>query len=90
MLKDLTCNIEIDESASGGRTSTSAFECLCRATDAEGFNSSLCEIKHSQSWLIHKERNLVKHFPKTSPKVEVFFKHSFLCFGNEGFGSHSS
>ena len=33
-------SIVIEESASGGKTSTSAFECLWRATDAEGFNSS--------------------------------------------------
>ena len=33
-------SIVIDESASGGRTSTSAFECLWSATEAEGLSSS--------------------------------------------------
>ena len=33
-------NIVMDESASGGRTSTSALECLCKATELDGFKSS--------------------------------------------------
>jgi hypothetical protein len=36
----LSPSSEIDESASGGRMSTRALLCLCRATDEEGFSSS--------------------------------------------------
>lgn len=32
--------MEIDESASGGSTSTTAFECRCSATDELGFSRS--------------------------------------------------
>jgi|TARA_B100001758_G_C18128916_1_gene462790 hypothetical protein len=32
------------ESASGGKIATNAFECLCKATDDEGFNNSLFKV----------------------------------------------
>lgn len=38
--RSASLNKEIDESASGGKISTSAFECLCNATELDGFNSS--------------------------------------------------
>mmetsp|Transcript_11331 Transcript_11331/g.29460 ORF Transcript_11331/g.29460 Transcript_11331/m.29460 type:complete len:233 (-) Transcript_11331:388-1086(-) len=36
--------MEMDESASGGSTSTTAFECLCSATDAPGLSSSRLSV----------------------------------------------
>ena len=37
-------NSEIEESASGGKMSTSALECLCNATLDDGFNSSRFKV----------------------------------------------
>ena len=37
-------NIAIEESASGGRMSTSALECRCRATLEDGFSNSLSSV----------------------------------------------
>jgi hypothetical protein len=34
----------MDESASGGRISTRALLCLCRATEEEGFSSSRLRV----------------------------------------------
>ena len=44
----------MDESASGGRTSTRALLCLCSATLALGFSSSLHSAEHPQQgdWFV--------------------------------------
>jgi hypothetical protein len=40
---------EMDESASGGRMSTKAFECRCSATDADGLSSSRFSVERMRT-----------------------------------------
>jgi hypothetical protein len=39
----------MEESASGGRMSTRALECLCSATDDEGFRSSRSRVERMRT-----------------------------------------
>merc|ERR1719352_692240 len=52
----------IDESASGGSTSTSEFECRCKATELEGFSSSRFRVER------------MRRFDETPQALEPGFK----------------
>jgi hypothetical protein len=52
-------SIEIDESASGGRISTRAFECRWSATEEEGLRSSRSRVERMRTTYVEPNVQLV-------------------------------